>query len=92
MIPITVPVTLSASRTTIPVSMASNTVTVGMMLGVVVNVVGADNYEGSYEWTPTAGTQTIPIEGLRAMQDITINPIPSDWGHITWNGSVLTVS
>lgn len=92
MIPITVPVTLSASRTTIPVSMASNNVTVGMMLGVVVNVVGADNFEGEYEYTPTQETQIIPIEGLRAVKDITINPIPSNYGLITWNGSVLTVS
>ena len=49
-------------------------------------------YEGAYEWTPSASTQTIEIGGLRAIQDITINPIPSNYGLITWNGSTLTVS
>ena len=49
-------------------------------------------YSGSYEVTPTQQTQTIPINGLVATQDITVNPIPSNYGLITWNGSTLTVS
>lgn len=49
-------------------------------------------YEGPYEFTPTAGSQTIEIERKMATADIIINPIPSNWGLITWNGSVLTVS
>lgn len=49
-------------------------------------------YEGSYEWTPTQQTQTIPIADKKAITDITINPIPSNYGLITWNGSTLTVS
>ena len=49
-------------------------------------------YTGSYEITPTQQTQTIPIGGLAASQDITVNPIPSNYGLITWNGSTLTVS
>lgn len=55
-------------------------------------VVDTPAYEGAYEFTPTQDTQTVLIEGLRATQDITINPIPSNYGLITWNGSVLTVS
>ena len=49
-------------------------------------------YTGSYEVTPSAETQTIPIENFIAEQNITINPIPSNYGLVTWNGSVLTVS
>lgn len=49
-------------------------------------------YDGSYEWTPTQQTQTIPIAGEKAITDITINPIPSNYGLITWDGSTLTVS
>lgn len=49
-------------------------------------------YTGAYEYTPTEETQTIEISGKAATQDIIINPIPSNYGLITWNGSVLTVS
>lgn len=52
----------------------------------------ADYYDGEYEITPTAEEQTIPIVGLVARQNITVNPIPSNYGLITWNGSTITVS
>lgn len=51
-----------------------------------------DFYRGDYEYTPTHDTQTVQINGLLATQNITINPIPSNYGLITWSGSVLTVS
>ena len=92
MIPVTVPVMLSATETTVPVQIGSNTDAIPVDLGLEVVVVGAENYEGSYEWTPTQETQTIPIYGLRAKDDIVINPIPSNYGKIAWNGAVLTVS
>ena len=50
------------------------------------------SYSGSYEITPTDETQTIPCSGWLMSQDVTINPIPSDYGKITWNGVTLTVS
>lgn len=49
-------------------------------------------YTGAYEYTPTDNAQTIPIFGLTATRDIVINPIPSNYGKITWDGSTLTVS
>lgn len=49
-------------------------------------------YDGAYEWTPTQSTQTIEIENKKALTNITINPIPQNYGLITWNGSTLTVS
>lgn len=51
-----------------------------------------DFFRGDYEYTPTQGTQVVNINGLLATQNITINPIPSNYGLITWSGSVLTVS
>ena len=48
-------------------------------------------FTGDYEYTPSEETQTIPINGKRATQDITINPIPSNYGRISWNGTTLTV-
>ena len=49
-------------------------------------------YAGEYEFTPADEAQTIPIYGKTATRDIVINPIPSNYGKITWNGSTLTVS
>ena len=49
-------------------------------------------YEGAYEVVPTGDYQTIHIDGMKAMHDIVIDPIPSNYGLITWSGNVLTVS
>ena len=49
-------------------------------------------YGGPYEVTPSASAQTLETESLYLTGNITINPIPSNYGLITWNGSTLTVS
>ena len=51
-----------------------------------------DVYEESYEFTPSASTQIIPVKDKTPYADITINPIPNNYGLITWNGATLTVS
>lgn len=59
-----------------------------------VRVVYADmpEYEGEYTVTPTQQTQVLQTHGKRMTRDVTINPIPSNYGLITWNGATLTVS
>ena len=49
-------------------------------------------YDGPYEFTPTEDTQTVAIERKMATENIVINPIPYNYGLVTWNGSTLTVS
>ena len=49
-------------------------------------------YDGAYEFTPDTEEQTILIQGKTARLDITIKPIPSNYGLITYNGSTITVS
>ena len=49
-------------------------------------------YEGPYTVTPSQETQTLSTERKISARDIIINPIPSCYGLITWDGSVLTVS
>ncbi len=49
-------------------------------------------YTGEYEVTPSRETQVLNTEGLKTTANIVINPIPSNYGLVTWNGSVLTVS
>ena len=52
----------------------------------------AERYEGPYEVTPTATAQTLPTDGLVMTADVVVQPIPSNYGLITWNGVALTVS
>lgn len=49
-------------------------------------------YEGDYTITPTQEEQVLPTNGKYLLNNLTINPIPNNYGLITWNGSVLTVS
>lgn len=58
----------------------------------LIEITGTEPYEGSYELTPTQQTQILPTEGLRMTANVVINPIPSNYGRIGWNGLFLTVS
>ena len=49
-------------------------------------------YDGPMEITPTQETQTLDTAMKWVLGDIVVNPIPSNYGLITWNGSTLTVS
>ena len=55
-------------------------------------MVEGDSYTGSYTVTPSGQAQTLQTSGLLMSGNLTINPIPSNYGLITWNGSTLTVS
>lgn len=50
------------------------------------------HYTGETEFVPTDSYQTAPTAGLLVDADIVIDPIPSNYGLITWNGIALTVS
>lgn len=56
------------------------------------SLVPVEKYDGPYEFTPSAQTQVIPIAEKKALANIIIKPVPQNYGRITWNGSVLTVS
>lgn len=49
-------------------------------------------YEGETEITPESQTQVLQTSNKTLTRNIVINPIPSNYGLITWNGSTLTVS
>lgn len=50
------------------------------------------DYEGEYRFTPSSEPQVIPTGGKTLTLDIVVDPIPDNYGLITWNGSSLTVS
>lgn len=65
----------------------------GVSLGtqVVKEYVDADPYEGPVTVTPSEETQVLATAGLRMLEDVTVNPIPSNYGRISRDGSILTV-
>ena len=59
---------------------------------VRVNAHDLPTYTGATTVTPTTETQTLQTANKSVLSDITINPIPSNYGLITWNGSNLMIS
>ena len=61
-------------------------------LGVVVETGRLPVYDGPTEVTPSAETQVLLTNQYAMRSNIVVNPIPSNYGLITWNGSTITVS
>ena len=54
--------------------------------------VGVPEYTGAYEATPSSVTQIFETSGCKMTDNFVVNPIPQNYGLITWNGSFITVS
>jgi len=63
-------------------------------VGTVTKVVEHDlpTYTGETVITPSTTEQVLNTADKVVARNIVINPIPSNYGLITWNGSTLTVS
>lgn len=59
-----------------------------MEVGVGHNL---DWYEGPFVFTPSEEEQTVSISEKVSLRDLTIRPIPQNYGRIEWNGSTLRV-
>ena len=55
-------------------------------------IKGAEPYEGAYEFTPGAEDQTVPVAQKYCEENIVVKAIPNNYGLITYNGSIITVS
>lgn len=55
-------------------------------------VIGADAYEGEHTITPSNMAQVLPVKGYSMRENIIVEPIPQNYGLITYNGFELTVS
>lgn len=76
------------------VSVSIEPQSMGVALGspVVKEYVDVETYTGSYVVTPSAESQTLDVEGKRMSRPLVVNPVPQNYGLITWNGAYLTVS
>ena len=58
----------------------------------MINHIINDPYLGPYVVTPSQSAQVLNTRDLVCNDNITVEVIPSNYGLITWNGSILTVS
>lgn len=52
----------------------------------------AKEYKGECDITPTDAKQVFNTEGMRCPHNFIVEPIPNNYGLITYNGSIITVS
>ena len=64
----------------------------GHTVRVESSTAGGVPYDGPYEVTPTNEAQTLQTAGRTLAQDVTVGAIPSNYGLITYDGSIITVS
>lgn len=79
-------------QTKLNVSFKPATVKTNTGTPVARDYVERPAYEGATEVTPSAAEQVLQTKNFRMTENITINPIPSNYGLITWDGSTITVS
>lgn len=60
--------------------------------GEIIKVKEGDPYKGQTVVTPSSERQVLQTTGFLMPADIVIEPIPSNYGLITWDGVTLTVS
>lgn len=58
----------------------------------IPSAIGVDPYQGDYRITPNGQTQTLNTSGKYLHNNVVVEPIPSNYGLITYNGSIITVS
>ena len=91
MIPVVVHMTVGESPP-VKLSVIESNLNVRMGLSSHIEMIRADYYDGSYDITPTQERQVFPVQYKTMAEDFIVEPIPSNYGLITWNGSYLMVS
>ena len=77
----------------VDMDVGSSSTTVGMSMSEAINVIIRPIELQDKSVTPTQETQYVtydePFTGLGV---VTVNPIPSNYGLVTWNGRALTIT
>ena len=76
----------------VSVSVDQATLGIGTGTPIARDYIERDPYTGSYEVTPSSETQTLSTKYLRMTDDVVINPVPSNYGLVTWDGTVITIT
>ena len=77
---------------TVNVAIGGSSVSVSTDTPIVKEYIERPSYEGEYTVTPSQETQILHTKWLKMDDNVTVNQIPSNYGLITYNGSILTIS
>ena len=80
-------VTVQSVAESVVVMTAANVVDVASAV-----IVGGIPYSGSYSVTPGETAQTLPTASRMLSQNVTVAPIPPNYGLITYDGVSITIS
>ena len=58
---------------------------------IIKEYINVEPYMGNYTVTPTEETQVLPTSTKQMVEDLIIEPIPLNYGRITWNGRIITI-
>ena len=83
---------VAVAQVGIPVDVAITQVGLSVGIGASYQMRQGEIYGGSYVFTPTQETQTVPTADKLLLENITINPIPNNYGLITYNGAYITIT
>lgn len=75
----------------VSVSIGAPSVNVSTGTPIARDYVERDPYTGDYTVTPTEEAQTLATNGLRMTNDVTIEPVPQNYGRLTYSGGILRV-
>lgn len=56
-----------------------------------VHIQALPDYDGPLVVTPSDVAQTLPFAGRSGTTDVVVEPIPSNWGRIIYDGTVITI-
>ena len=87
-----VALTISPTGEAVPLSIAAADAPIASALDPPIVPVYPDAFDGPYEVAPASEAQVLATGGHTMRGDLIIDPIPSNYGLITWDGTVLTVS
>lgn len=76
----------------VKVSINSSNMGINVGSSIAREILDTYPYEGEYIVNPTTETQILLTKNLRMIDNLVINPIPNNYGLVTWNGSFLVIS
>ena len=91
-LPIRIEITVAESEQQFGLTVveANIPIQIGVETPIVASIV--PEYDGDYDITPTSTAQVFQTNGKKITHDFIVEPIPSNYGLITWDGSTITVS
>lgn len=90
--PIFVSMTVDTDAKSIPITIRDGYKNIRLTVNTTIIAGEPGDYDGPYVVTPSDAVQVLPTKNAKLDDYIRVQPIPKNYGLITWNGSFLTVS